>query len=187
MADFESPEVPIWVRQSVHPAPLGRSALHVPSTGRQIRVIEIVPMQLITNALELSRPSRDGAVVADPARDLAKIAVIERHHATGQVGLGFVRGFGLQRGAFATTVAHDAHNIVCVGVSDEDMALCVAPPGRDRRRHRGDRGPADPRRAPTAGRGPDERPRRPSEVVAGASTCWCTSWARWASTSPRRS
>jgi adenine deaminase len=125
VADFPSPEVPIWVRQSVHPAPLGRSALHVPSTGRQIRVIEIIPMQLITNALELDPTVRDGAVVADPSRDLAKIAVIERHHATGQVGLGFVRGFGLQRGAFATTIAHDAHNIVCVGVSDEDMALCV--------------------------------------------------------------
>jgi adenine deaminase len=82
-------------------------------------------MQLITNALELEPTVRDGAVVADPSRDLAKIAVIERHHATGQVGIGFVKGFGLQRGAFATTVAHDAHNIVCVGVSDEDMALCV--------------------------------------------------------------
>ena len=125
VADFATPEVPIWVRQSVHPAPLGRSALHVPSSGRMIRVIEIVPMQLITNALELEPTVRDGAIVADPSRDLAKIAVIERHHATGQVGIGFVKGFGLQRGAFATTIAHDAHNIVCVGVSDEDMALCV--------------------------------------------------------------
>jgi adenine deaminase len=125
VADFATPDVPIWVRQSVHTAPLGRSDLHVPSSGRKIRVIEIVPMQLITNALELDPTVRDGAVVADPSRDLAKIAVIERHHATGQVGLGFVRGFGLQRGAFATTIAHDAHNIVCVGVSDEDMALCV--------------------------------------------------------------
>ena len=125
VTDFPSPEVPIWVRQSVHPAPLGRSALQVQSSGRKIRVIEIIPMQLITNALELEPTVRDGAVVADPSRDLAKIAVIERHHATGQVGVGFVQGFGLQRGAFATTIAHDAHNIVCVGVSDEDMALCV--------------------------------------------------------------
>jgi len=123
--DFPTPDVPIWVRQSVHPAPLGRSELRVTSSGRKIRVIEIVPMQLITHALELEPTVRDGAVVADPERDLAKIAVVERHHATGQVGIGFVQGFGLQRGAFATTVAHDAHNIVCVGVSDEDMALCV--------------------------------------------------------------
>ena len=76
------------------------------------------------------RGRRDAAlarrhVVADPARDLAKIAVIERHHATGRVGLGLVRGFGLRAGAFASTVAHDAHNLVVVGVSDADMALCA--------------------------------------------------------------
>ncbi len=69
---------------------------------------------------------RGGVAVADPSRDLAKIAVVERHHATGRVGRGFVSGFGLQRGAFGTTVAHDAHNIVVVGVDDADMALCVA-------------------------------------------------------------
>ena len=69
--------------------------------------------------------SRVGGVVADE-RDLAKIAVIERHHATGRVGLGFVRGFGLHAGAFASTVAHDAHNLVVVGVDDGDMALCAA-------------------------------------------------------------
>ena len=64
-------------------------------------------------------------MVADPARDLAKLAVVERHHATGRVGAGLVRGFGLQRGAFASTVAHDAHNIVVVGADDESMAACV--------------------------------------------------------------
>jgi adenine deaminase len=63
--------------------------------------------------------------VADPDRDLAKIAVVERHHATGRIGKGFVTGFGLQRGAFASSVAHDAHNIVVVGTSDEDMTRCV--------------------------------------------------------------
>jgi adenine deaminase len=67
----------------------------------------------------------DGAAVADPARDLAKIAVIERHLGTGRIGLGLVRGFGLQRGALASTVAHDAHNIVVVGVDDTDMERAV--------------------------------------------------------------
>ena len=66
---------------------------------------------------------RDGRVVADAER--AKIAVVERHHATGRVGLGLVRGFGLQSGGFASTVAHDAHNLVVVGVTDADMAVCV--------------------------------------------------------------
>ena len=67
---------------------------------------------------------RDGHIVAGDG--LAKIAVIERHHATGRIGLGLVRGFGLRAGAFASTVAHDAHNLVVVGVSDEDMTACAA-------------------------------------------------------------
>ena len=73
----------------------------------------------------LTPSAQDGDVVADPERDLAKIAVVERHHASGRIGLGLVRGFGLRRGAVATTVAHDAHNIVVVGMSDGDMARCV--------------------------------------------------------------
>jgi adenine deaminase len=63
--------------------------------------------------------------VADPSRDLVKIAVIERHHATGRAGLGFATNVGLKRGAFASTVAHDAHNIVLLGVDDQDMAACA--------------------------------------------------------------
>ena len=63
--------------------------------------------------------------MASPARDLAKIAVVERHLATGRIGLGFVSGSGLQRGALASTVAHDAHNIVVVGMTDEDLAFAV--------------------------------------------------------------
>src|SRR3954452_20211320 len=81
-----------------------------------VRVIEVQAGQLITG----SGVGRVGDA------DLAKIAVIERHHATGRVGLGFVRGFGLHSGAFCSTVAHDAHNLVVVGVSDADMALCAA-------------------------------------------------------------
>ncbi|HWK25641.1 MAG TPA: adenine deaminase [Solirubrobacter sp.] len=91
--------------------------------ARRVRVIEIEPGQLITGAGEATF---DGPVGADPARDLAKIAVIERHHATGRAGLGLVRGFGLRAGAFASTVAHDAHNLVVVGVADADMAVCAA-------------------------------------------------------------
>ena len=66
-----------------------------------------------------------GQAVADAAHDLAKIAVVERHLATGRTGLGFVSGSGLQRGALASSVAHDAHNLVVVGMSDEDMAFAV--------------------------------------------------------------
>jgi adenine deaminase len=91
----------------------------------RVRVIEIEPGQLITGAGSEPPRIEHGHVVADPERDLAKIAVIERHHATGRVGLGLVRGFGLRAGAFASTVAHDAHNLVVVGVSDADMAICA--------------------------------------------------------------
>ena len=122
---FERPSVPVWVRQTVRVAPLGLADLRVPSSGAPVRVIGIVPEQLLTEHLELPPTVHDGQAVADPERDLAKIAVVERHHATGRLGVGFVRGFGLRRGAFATTIAHDAHNIVVVGASDEDMAICV--------------------------------------------------------------
>jgi adenine deaminase len=68
---------------------------------------------------------RDGYAVADPSRNLAKIAVVERHKATGNVGLGFITGFGLREGAIASSVAHDSHNIVCLGVDDGDMELAI--------------------------------------------------------------
>jgi adenine deaminase len=97
----------------------------IEGSPERVRVIEIQPGQLITGAA-VERPLVvHGHVVADPSRDLAKIAVIERHHATGRVGLGLVRGFGLHAGAFASTVAHDAHNLVVVGVSDVDMKACA--------------------------------------------------------------
>ena len=91
----------------------------------QARVIGLVEGQIVTESLVEEPTVRAGEAVADPSRDLAKIAVIERHLATGRIGLGFVRGFGLQRGALASTVAHDAHNVVVVGTSDAAMAFAV--------------------------------------------------------------
>ncbi len=88
-------------------------------------MIGLVPDQVITDELIEEPTVVDGVVVADPARDLAKIAVVERHLGTGRIGLGLVRGFGLQSGALASTVAHDAHNIVVVGVDDGDMVRAV--------------------------------------------------------------
>jgi adenine deaminase len=88
-------------------------------------VIGIVPGQILTDSL-VDEPGRHGGeAVGDADRDLAKIAVIERHLGTGRVGLGFVRGFGLRRGAIASTVAHDAHNVVVVGMNDASMAAAV--------------------------------------------------------------
>jgi adenine deaminase len=119
---FERPAIPDRLRATVNTAPLDGFA--IPAADR-VRVIEIVPGQIITRAREERATVANGHVVADPDRDLAKIAVVERHHATGRVGKGLVRGFGLRAGAFASTVAHDAHNIVIVGVTDADMTACA--------------------------------------------------------------
>jgi adenine deaminase len=119
------PVVPDWVKRSVRIAPVGSNDFHVPWAGGKARVIGLVQGQIVTDSLVEDLTVVDGLAVADPDRDLAKLAVVERHHGTGRIGLGFVRGFGLQRGAFASTVAHDAHNIVVVGVDDGDIARAV--------------------------------------------------------------
>jgi adenine deaminase len=118
-------DVPDWVRHTVRIGALGPEIFRIPWRGGQARVIGLVPGQIVTESLVEEPTLRGGEAVADPDRDLAKIAVIERHLGTGRTGLGFVRGFGLQRGAIASTVAHDAHNVVVVGMSDSAMAVAV--------------------------------------------------------------
>lgn len=98
----------------------------VAAQGTCIRVIETVPDQLITRSCQESASVFAGEAVADPGRDLVKIAVVERHQGTGQMAVGFIRGLGIQRGALASTVAHDSHNIVVAGVNDNDMGMAVA-------------------------------------------------------------
>jgi adenine deaminase len=122
---IESPPAPDWIASTMHLGPLAPADFAIPASDAQVRVIEIVPDQLLTGSITERPGTSDGLAVADPTRDLAKIAVVERHHATGRVGKGFVRGFGLREGAFASTVSHDAHNAIVVGVSDDDMELCV--------------------------------------------------------------
>jgi adenine deaminase len=118
-------DVPDWVRHTVRIGALGPEMFRIPWHGGAARVIGLVPGQIVTESLVETPTVRSGEAVADATRDLAKIAVIERHLGTGRTGLGFVRGFGLQRGAIASTVAHDAHNVVVVGMSDSAMAVAV--------------------------------------------------------------
>ncbi len=122
---FTKLTVPEWVRQTIHLAPVAAESFHIPAGPRRIRVIKVIPGQLLTGTERVEPTARDGSIVADPARDLVKIAVLERHHASGRIGLGFATNVGLKRGAFASTVAHDAHNIVVLGVDDADMAACA--------------------------------------------------------------
>ncbi len=104
------------------PADLGAGSFRISATGgTSIRVIGMHADQLVTDSLlEPARPI-SGEHRADPSRDLLKLAVIERHRATGNIGLGFVRGFGLREGAIASTVGHDSHNLAVVGAADADM------------------------------------------------------------------
>ena len=81
--------------------------------------------QILTDALRAELPYADGQRHADARRDIAKVAVLERHGRNGNVGLGFVRGFGLEGGALASSVGHDAHNLIVVGHDDADMAIAV--------------------------------------------------------------
>lgn len=90
-----------------------------------VRVVGARDGQLLTGHRIERLPVVDGEVVADPLQGIAKLAVVERHAATGRVGTGFVHGFDLASGAFASTVAHDAHNCVVVGVDDASMRACV--------------------------------------------------------------
>jgi adenine deaminase len=123
--EIPEPDVPEWVKHSVRNRPVAEDDLRIPWESGKARVIGLVPDQVVTESLEEEPSVSDGAAVADAGRDLAKIAVIERHLGTGRIGLGFVRGSGLRRGALASTVAHDAHNIVVVGMDDGDMVRAV--------------------------------------------------------------
>jgi adenine deaminase len=117
------PETPVpeWVTQSVRVQPVSAADLALEWPGGPARVIGLVPGQIVTESLVEDIP----AAVADSERDLAKIAVVERHLGTGRIGLGLVHGFGLRRGAFGSSFSHDAHNLVVVGMSDEEMATVV--------------------------------------------------------------
>lgn len=97
----------------------------VPGRRGKIRVIQIIPNQIVTREIIAAPKIEANQVVADPMRDILKMVVIERHHATGNVGVGFVRGFKLKQGAIGSTVAHDAHNVVVVGTNDADMLRVV--------------------------------------------------------------
>jgi len=105
---------------------LDRLDFRIPSGGGKARVIAVVPGQIITRGEVLPVKTEKGEACADPAADVLKIAVVERHRQTGSIGRGFIKGFGLKKGAIASSVAHDSHNIIVVGADDADMRAAVA-------------------------------------------------------------
>ncbi len=98
----------------------------IPQEGDKIRVIDIVPDQLITQHHVMPPTVENRLVIANPDQDILKIAVVERHAGTGNIGKGFVKGMGLRKGAIASSVAHDSHNIIVAGANDEDMMIALA-------------------------------------------------------------
>ena len=114
------------MRNTVKVRSISPEAIAIRAEGRIAKIIEVIPGQLVTKAVVGPVTIRDGKAEADPERDILKVAVFERHTASGNIGLGLVRGFGLKGGAMGSSVAHDAHNIVVVGDNDIDMAIAAA-------------------------------------------------------------
>lgn len=112
--------------QSMNMRPATVEDFRIPAKkNKKLRVIGISQTQLLTSELHLTPTVQNGEAVSDTGRDILKMAVFERHHNTGNMGIGFAFGFGLKKGAIATTVGHDSHNLSVVGTNDEDMAVAV--------------------------------------------------------------
>lgn len=95
--------------------------IKIPQGKKNLKVINVIPQQLITKLSIEPAKEKNGFAVSDTENDILKIIVIERHKATGNIGRGFVKGFGLKSGAIASTVAHDSHNMIVIGTNDDDM------------------------------------------------------------------
>jgi len=122
--DFAAPQFPL-PGNTVSVAKLSEASFAIPAAGAKLKVIGIVPGQLVTEKIIVEPKCSQGLAVADPDQDRAKLAVIERHHGSGRIGLGFVQGLGLKKGALAGTVAHDSHNLIVAGMNDADMLLAA--------------------------------------------------------------
>jgi len=117
--------IPDSLRESIHMAPLGLRDLRLDPAAANVAV-GVITGEIATRLLDVEPELRDGLAIAAPERDLLKLVCVERHHATGRVGVGYVQGFGLRQGALASSIAHDAHNIVAVGADDGDLLLAIA-------------------------------------------------------------
>ena len=112
------------VRNSFHIAPLTPKDFHIAENADQCRVIRVIPGQLVTDE-EIHNIHWDVENGVDIRRDILKLAVLERHHHTGHKGLGFITGIGLKKGAIASSVSHDSHNLIVIGTNEADMALAA--------------------------------------------------------------
>jgi len=133
---FSLPPVTLELRDTVRIKPPMGKSLKIPlprrerlgegeTSGETYPVIEIVPGQIVTRKAMEKMKVVDGTVMPDVERDILKLVVVERHKASGNIGLGLVKGFGLKKGALASSVAHDSHNIIAVGANDLDILKAI--------------------------------------------------------------
>lgn len=115
---------PDWV-VSMNVGPLDEDRLKIGNPGPKARVIGVMEGQLTTKNLVVDTPVKDGCLTADPDRDIARLVVVERHKGSGNIGQGLIHGFGLKKGAMASSVAHDSHNIIAVGMSEAEILLAL--------------------------------------------------------------
>ncbi|MGM0114329.1 adenine deaminase [Enterococcus sp. DIV0187] len=114
------------VQSSVHIDKFQKEQLKLNLTSDKARAIEVIPQEALTNEAIVSVKRDDqGQFVFDPKQDVTKIAVIERHHNTGNVFVGLLKGYGVKKGAIGLSIAHDSHNLIVTGTNDEDMAAAV--------------------------------------------------------------
>ncbi len=123
---FSFPSTKAELTDTVRLAPLSHEQLRIARSETEFPVVGLVPGQIVTRKWSLTPGTSGDEFVSDPQQDILKLVVAERHHATGRVGKGFVTGFGLTHGALASSVAHDSHNLVCVGVADNDILGALA-------------------------------------------------------------
>jgi adenine deaminase len=131
---FVEYQYPDWATHSIHIDPaVTQNSFRIPVNSSnqnskmvKVHAIEIIPERVGTIDTIVSVPVQNGLAEANLSEDILKAAVFERHHDTGKVGLGFVKGFGIRRGAMASTVAHDAHNLLVIGTNDEDMQIAAS-------------------------------------------------------------
>ena len=122
---FLMPHTPPELTDTVRVKRLNLESLRLSATGETHPVIEIIPGQIVTKKRVEKVKVEDGTIMSDTERDILKLVVVERHRASGNVGLGLVKGFGLKRGALASSVAHDSHNIIAVGTDDVDILKAI--------------------------------------------------------------
>ena len=130
LVDIARKEVPDWALKTMNVArklePKDFIVKAPIKEGKvKIHIMEVIEAKVTTKHIVEEVEVKNGVIEANIEKDLAKVAVVERHHKTGNIGLGFVRGFGFKAGALASTVAHDSHNLIVIGVNDEDMAFAA--------------------------------------------------------------